>query len=95
MNIILKNLYENYIKGTPAKSAVSGRTVFVCHLTNIVVQEIKLDSRVYITTNCLKHIYDKRPAEEFDFLIDYAHKVVKYPDLIYKNKTPNGVIFVL
>lgn len=31
-------------------------------------------------------MYDKKPAEEFIFLVDNIHKIVKYPDDIYENK---------
>ena len=34
----------------------------------------------------IKHLYDKKPAEEFDFIIDNLHKIIKYPNYIYKNK---------
>ena len=35
-----------------------------------------------------KYLYDKKPAEEFDFIIDNLHQIVIYPDNIYKNKRP-------
>ncbi len=87
---VLKNLYENYIKGTVVKKPVTIKTVFLCHLSNIVIRELKkftnLESRVYINTKVLKHMYDSKPAEEFDFLLNNLHKIVKHPDFIYKNK---------
>jgi hypothetical protein len=43
-------------------------------------------SKVYINTRVIKHIYDKRPAEEFDYCVENAVATVKYPDKIYKNK---------
>jgi len=43
-------------------------------------------NKVYLSTRVLKHVYDKRPAEEFDFMLDTLVNVVKYPDKIYKNK---------
>lgn len=36
----------------------------------------------------MKHLYDKKPAEEYDFLVCNIYKIVKYPDRIYKNKDP-------
>jgi hypothetical protein len=35
----------------------------------------------------LKHLYDKRPAEECDVLIDIIHIIVKFPDIILENKS--------
>jgi len=86
---VLKNLYEKYIKGIPNGVAVSDKIVFLCHLTNVVKRVLELNfSAVFVRTIPLKHLYEKRPAEEFDFIIDNIHKVVKYPDYIYKNKDP-------
>ncbi|MBU2545173.1 hypothetical protein KKC65_01805 [Patescibacteria group bacterium] len=33
-----------------------------------------------------KTCYDKKPAEQYDFIIRNLHTIVKYPDSIYKNK---------
>jgi predicted nucleic acid-binding protein len=41
---------------------------------------------VSITTRCLKHLFDKKPAEEFHFILDHLHLILMYPDNIYKNK---------
>ena len=41
---------------------------------------------VYITTRTMKHLYDKRPAEEYDSLIYNIVTVIRYPEKIYKNK---------
>jgi len=63
--------------------------MFLCHLTQAVLNGIETGgnlSGVYITSRLLKHLFDKKPAEEFMFLLDNLHKVVKYPDKIYKNK---------
>ena len=43
-------------------------------------------NKVYLNTRVLKHLYDKRPAEEFDLMIETLIDVVKYPNKIYKNK---------
>ncbi len=39
------------------------------------------------TSRMLKHLYDKRPAEECDVLIDIIHIIVKFPDIILENKS--------
>lgn len=82
------NLHENYIVGTQEKAAVVFKAVFLCHLTNTVLKEIKTIGKVYTNSRILKHLYDKKTAEEYHFLLGNIHKIVKYPDRIYKNKNP-------
>jgi hypothetical protein len=43
-------------------------------------------NKVYLNTRVLKHLYDKRPAEEFDLMTENIFDIVKYPSKIYKNK---------
>jgi hypothetical protein len=84
---VLRELFETHIQNTPQGSPVVEKTVLLCGLTNAVAQALGTDSRkVYATSRSLKHLYDKRPAEEFDFLLDHLHQVVKYPARIYRNK---------
>lgn len=83
----IPTLYKQYVHGTERKAIVQMLTVLLCHLTVAVVKGIESNcNKVYISTRVIKHIYDKRPAQEFDFLIENAHTVVKYPDKVYKNK---------
>ncbi|OIO48939.1 hypothetical protein COX74_01055 [bacterium (Candidatus Gribaldobacteria) CG_4_10_14_0_2_um_filter_41_16] len=87
---ILKNFFEKNIKGTPYKAIVIDRKVYLCRLTNAVCDGIEITNnagKVYVTSRALKHLFDKKPAEEFFFLIDNLYKIVKYPDKIYQNKT--------
>ncbi len=87
---ILQDFFEKYIKGTSEKAIVADHKIFLCHLTNAVCDGIKIANnigKVYITSRVLKHLFDKKPAEEFFFLVDNLHKIVKYPDKIYQNKT--------
>ena len=74
--------------GTPAKAIVADVTVFLCHLTNYVSSTLKSTTKVYVNTRVVKHLYDKKPAEEFDFVVRHMHRIVKYPDCVYKNKDP-------
>ena len=84
---VIPDIYRKYIKGTRKETVVQNTQAFVCNLTFSVCQGIGISrNRVYINTRVLKHIYDKRPAEEFDFLVENAHKIIKYPDRIYLNK---------
>jgi hypothetical protein len=42
--------------------------------------------KIYINSKVIKHLYDKRPAQEFDFIIRNIVSILKYPDRIYRNK---------
>lgn len=81
-----KQLFK-YIKGTAPKAIVPDRTVLICHLSHAVMKGGDFTSqKVYINTRVLKHLYDKKPAEEFHFMLDNLHVVIKHPNKIYKNK---------
>jgi len=83
----LKNLHERYIKRTPHNAIVVQKEILLCHLTNAVRRVCNLScNSVYVSTRMLKHLYDGKPAEQYDFIIYNLHTIVKYPDHIYKNK---------
>lgn len=85
---VLVDLYEKYIYATPSQTVVAGKITFLCHLTWAVAKAIDTTAmKVYVSTRMLKHLYDSRPAEEFVFVIENLHTIVKYPDQIYENKT--------
>ncbi len=87
-NRVVRDLYEKYIKGTIKGAIVPDVTVVICHLTKVVISELNpVSAKVYINTRALKHMYDKRPAEEFDFLLDNLFSIAKYPDHILANKS--------
>ena len=44
--------------------------------------------KVYVNTKVVKHIYDKRPAEEFYMIMKHAYFIVRKPDEIYQNNDP-------
>lgn len=41
---------------------------------------------VFLASVALKHVYDKRPAQEFDLILQNLVKILTKPDAIYKNK---------
>lgn len=85
---ILTEIFEKHIKGTPERALVTERKVFLCHFTRAVSQAVfSGTTSVYVTTRVLKHLYDKKPAEEFHFLLNHLHKILAYPDFVYENKT--------
>lgn len=82
----IKTLHEKYIKGTKKQAIVPYLLVHIGNIAHTVKDGIQLPyTRIYISTRVIKHVYDKRPAEEFDFLIDNLHQIVKYPDRVFKN----------
>lgn len=84
----MRSLYENSIIGTDEDAIVTDKTVVICQLTRAVQGFLNIEiGRVYLNARVLKHIYDKRPAEEFDFLLDNLFSIIKYPDKIYMNKS--------
>lgn len=96
--MILRNFFKEYIDGTPEKAMVADRRMFLCYLTKAVISGIDIGenvSGVYVTSRSLKHLFDKKPAEEFMFLLDNLHKIVKYPEKIYKNKDAKRGSFCL
>ncbi len=85
--IRLSQLHDEYIKGTEPKALVSVQTIHLCTLTKIVKKGINASNyKVYFSTRCLKHLYDKKVAEEYDFIVKNSHTAIKYPDSVYKNK---------
>lgn len=87
---VVPELDKKYIRGTEKGAIVQDVRMFLCHLTKTVSKRglgiNQNKTRVYVSTRVLKHVYDKRSAEEYDFLINHIHTVTKYPDFIYKNK---------
>jgi hypothetical protein len=85
---MLRNLFKNHVRGTEKKALVPIVESLLCHPTIAVAKGINVEvSKVYISTRVIKHIYDKRTAEEFDFLLGVIPTIVKYPDKVYRNKS--------
>lgn len=88
---VLEDLHTKYIKGTSKENMVPVIKVFICQLTVAVSKGIlnlrdSSHTKVYVNTRAIKHLYDKKPAEEYDFAINNTHKIIKYPDRVYMNK---------
>lgn len=77
----LRKFFNSYIRKTAYKATVLDYKKFICFIDE------KRCISVYITTRALKHLYDKKPAEEFDFIIDNTYLIIKYTEKIYKNKS--------
>lgn len=82
-----KELHKRYIKGTAKKALVKELRALLCHLGKSSVKVLNNgEHKVYIKTRVLKHLYDKRSAEEYNFILEYLIPIIKNPDKIYKNK---------
>jgi len=87
MNRKLIWIVERYIKNTPRKGYVKDLRIKVGELPHKLKPKIKTkDPRVYINTKSLKHMYDARSAQEFDFIISNIEAVIAHPLKVYKNK---------
>ncbi len=94
-NISVVKLFKLYVEGTEAKAVVADKTILLCNATKAVAKACSLKFvKIYINTKVLKHLYDKKPAEEFDFIIHNVHTIAKYPDHIYKNKESKRGSFI-
>jgi len=83
----LKVFVESEVKGTPEKAIVGDATITICHLTHQVMKGCSLaNPKVHISARVLKHLYDKKPAEEFDTLVKHAWKIARFPNQVYANK---------
>ena len=81
-------LFQKHITNTKHRAIVVLETIYICRLTAVVIKATGFsDSKVHINTKVLKHLYDRKPAEEFFCLINHLHEILKSPEFIYKNKT--------
>lgn len=79
-------LHKRYILGTKPEAPVVLVTVLLCNLTAAVMKtNFFISPKVHLKTKVLKHMYDKKPAQEYDFVIRHLSEVVMYPDKIYQN----------
>jgi len=86
---LLNYFFTKYIAKTPCKSIVPDRRLFVCQLQTNITDACGinyLNGGVCLTTQSLKHLFDKKPAEEFMFILDHLYSITKYPNQVYRNK---------
>lgn len=84
---VVKSLFHKHVKNTKEKDFVARESVCIFRLTRTVLDVLGFgDSKAHISTKVSKDLYDKKPAEEFDFVINNLHTILKYPDRVYKNK---------
>lgn len=82
----LYKLYKEHVRGTKEKEIIIDFCVHICSLTNIVAKSGNFaGKKIHIKGRSVKHLYDKKPAEEFHFVLKNLSKIVRYPDKIYEN----------
>lgn len=78
-------LFKDHIKGTEEKAPVIDKTILLCFMTKAVQKSLGIKSRkVYTTTRIIKHLFDKKPAEEFEFILHHIVEIIMYPEKIYE-----------
>ena len=85
----LQLFFHDYIQGTAEKSLVPIAKIPLCSLTKRVGEVFRFHHRmtIYISTRALKHLYDKKPTEEFECILLAMDKIIRYPVRIYQNKS--------
>ena len=85
----LRQFFGHYVDGSAEKALVPDAKLTLCNLTNVVASVLGRGEGVFavhMTTRSLKHLYDKKPAEEFSCILDGLEEVVRFPTHIYANK---------
>lgn len=86
----LLKLYKSFVHGTEKNAIIQIEDIMLCYPTHKTVQstlgEYKQFPKIFITSVTVKHLYDKKPAEEFYTVLDSIHLICKYPDHVYANK---------
>lgn len=82
----ITSLHKKFIQNTIRNGIVKECTVYMCAVRKIIRTHCSIRSKkVFITSLALKHMYDKRPAIEYDFLLKNLAKIVRNPDFVRKN----------
>jgi hypothetical protein len=87
-------LFHEHVAGTEKKSFVHLAKVAVCNLGPKIYRKLReshiLDnSKVFISTKVLKHIYDDHHPQHLT-MIKNLHRIVRSPEVVYKNKPGKG-----
>ena len=85
----LQIFFEKYVHGTAERAYVLIDQLTLCIVTKKVAEVLGFHKRltVSVSTRALKHMYDKKPAEEFSCILEAMAKVIRYPKEVYKNRS--------
>ncbi len=91
----LVKLHKKHIRGSKQGALVKEYTIHICSLTNAVSSGCSIPrAKVYATSRMLKHLYDKRPGSEYDFLIYHLPQIVKFADRVLRNSSAKRGSFI-
>lgn len=83
----LWRIHELFIRRTVLESPIRQIKIRITEITKKTRHTVHCaQRRIYMHSRTLKHLYDKRPAEEFDFVIDHIALIIGNPDSLFKNK---------
>jgi hypothetical protein len=83
----IEKIFKKCVRGTAFEAVVRNIVVVVGILPGMLSENIGVvNLKVYVTTRVFKHLYDRRPAEEFDFVLGNISEILAHPDCFYKNK---------
>lgn len=84
---MLKGIHEELIKDTYPGAVVANEVILLCRINIQSLRHTELgQAGIYVSSRALKHMYDKRPAQEYDCLLNNIPQIIGYPDHIYRNK---------
>ena len=83
----IQKIFKKCVRDTALEAVVRNITVVAGMLPPLLSEKIDAaNPRIYITTRVIKHLYDKKPAEEFDFVLENIPNLLAHPDRLYRNK---------
>lgn len=78
--------HQKYTANTNYKAQVFDNAFYVGSISPDLAQKLKLSaSIVIINSRSLKHLYDKRTAHVYDFLLQHLHEIINQPDIILES----------
>jgi len=83
----LFRLDKKYIRLTSKHAAIIIKKILLCTIDKKVVESAQLKThKLHISTRVMKHVYDKRPAQEYDTALNNLESAMESPDFIFENK---------
>ena len=90
-----EHFHNRYIKGTPPQGIVFLDKLLVTSLSESIQSVLDLPTtKVYISSKVIKHIYDRRLAMHFDYILSHLEELITNPDRIYLNKKGGELEFL-
>ncbi len=79
--------YERYVRWTDRGASVGNATLHVGDLDEALRGFLTSgDGGIFLHARALKHVYDKRPAQECDACLSHLSETATIPDLVYEDQ---------